>query len=65
MADLTQLYQQDYSEWARRNRELLRAGRFAELDLASKETGLALDLFPPVCPYRTEQIVDEDDYPGR
>ncbi|MBK5964256.1 hypothetical protein CCR95_09190 [Thiocystis minor] len=153
MTDLTQLYQQDYSEWARRNRDLLRAGRFAELDieylleelsdmgkserdelesrllillahllkwqyqdrsltdrwrefdgrswrativeqrkrlamrlrkspglksvlndaiataypdacdLASKETGLPMDTFPPACPYRKEQMIDDDYYP--
>ena len=33
MTDLSQLYQTDYSEWARRNADLLRAGDFASLDI--------------------------------
>ena len=33
MTDLGQLYQTDYSEWARRNADLLRAGDFASLDI--------------------------------
>ena len=34
MSHLSRLYQTDYSEWARRNAELLRAGDFAALDIA-------------------------------
>lgn len=33
MAELSTLYESDYSAWARRHAELLRAGRYAELDL--------------------------------
>lgn len=33
MSDLRTLYRTDYSAWARRHAELLRAGRYAELDL--------------------------------
>ena len=33
MSDLSTLYQTDYSAWAQRHAELLRAGRYAELDL--------------------------------
>ena len=33
MSELSTLYQTDYSAWALRNAELLRAGRYAELDL--------------------------------
>jgi hypothetical protein len=155
MTDLPHIYHNDYSEWARRNRELLRAGRFDELDiehlleelsdmgkserdelesrllillahllkweyrsrspadrwrefdgrswrativeqrkrlavrlrkspglksalaesiaisypdardLASKETGLPLGIFPAACPYSQEPIVDDDYYPDR
>lgn len=34
MAGLSELYDKDYGAWARRQSELLRAGRFAELDVA-------------------------------
>ena len=30
---------------------------------AAAETGLAADRFPPACPYRVEQILDEDFLP--
>jgi hypothetical protein len=33
MTELSTLYQTDYSTWATRNAELLRAGRYAELDV--------------------------------
>ncbi len=33
MSDLSALYQTDYSAWAQRHAELLRTGRYAELDL--------------------------------
>jgi len=33
MSELSTLYQTDYSAWAERHAELLRAGRYAELDL--------------------------------
>jgi hypothetical protein len=33
MAELSTLYESDYSAWAQRHAELLRAGRYAELDL--------------------------------
>jgi hypothetical protein len=33
MQDLNRLYDQDYAAWAQRTAELLRAGRFAELDV--------------------------------
>ncbi len=33
MTELSTLYQTDYSAWATRNAELLRAGRYAELDV--------------------------------
>ncbi len=33
MSDLSALYQTDYSAWAQRHAELLRARRYAELDL--------------------------------
>ena len=33
MSDLSTLYQTDYATWAQRHAELLRAGRYAELDL--------------------------------
>lgn len=33
MTNLNQIYHHDYAEWARRNSELLRAGRYAELDI--------------------------------
>lgn len=33
MNELSTLYQTDYAAWAQRHAELLRAGRFAELDL--------------------------------
>ena len=33
MSELSTLYQTDYSAWAKRHAELLRAGRFAELDI--------------------------------
>ncbi|MGD2021491.1 MAG: DUF29 domain-containing protein [Thiohalocapsa sp.] len=33
MTDLKTLYQTDYAAWARRHVELLRAGRFAEMDI--------------------------------
>ncbi len=33
------------------------------LDLASKESGLALKTFPRECPYTKTQILDDDDYP--
>ncbi|MBK1629847.1 hypothetical protein CKO31_03635 [Thiohalocapsa halophila] len=33
MTDLETLYQTDYAAWARRHVELLRAGRFAEMDI--------------------------------
>ncbi len=33
MTELGTLYQTDYAAWARRNAELLRGGRFAELDI--------------------------------
>jgi hypothetical protein len=33
MSELSTLYQTDYSAWAQRHAELLRAGRYAELDL--------------------------------
>jgi hypothetical protein len=31
--------------------------------LASRETRLSLNIFPPVCPYSLEQLRDEDFYP--
>jgi hypothetical protein len=31
--------------------------------LASKETQLAITMFPPLCPYAIEQLLDEDFYP--
>jgi len=34
MTDLADLYQTDYAAWTQRNAELLRAGRFSELDIA-------------------------------
>lgn len=34
MTDWTDLYYKDYTAWAQRNAELLRAGRFDELDIA-------------------------------
>ena len=33
MSELSTLYESDYSAWAQRHAELLRAGRYAELDL--------------------------------
>ena len=33
MSELSRLYQNDYSAWATRHAELLRAGRYAELDI--------------------------------
>lgn len=33
MTHLAALYDTDYAQWAQRNAELLRAGRFAELDI--------------------------------
>ena len=33
MTDLSTLYRTDYCAWARRNAEMLRAGRYAELDV--------------------------------
>ncbi|MBK5931451.1 DUF29 domain-containing protein [Halochromatium salexigens] len=33
MTELASLYQTDYSQWTQRNAELLRAGRFEELDI--------------------------------
>ena len=33
MSELSRLYQTDYSTWATRHAELLRAGRYAELDI--------------------------------
>ena len=33
MTELSTLYQTDYSAWAAQNAELLRAGRYAELDI--------------------------------
>jgi hypothetical protein len=33
MQDLSRLYEHDYAAWAERTAELLRAGRFAELDV--------------------------------
>jgi hypothetical protein len=33
------------------------------VDLASRETLLSLDAFPPDCPYAEEQILDYDFYP--
>ncbi len=33
MTELATLYQTDYAQWALRNAELLRSGRFAELDI--------------------------------
>ena len=33
MTDLATLYQTDYAQWTQRNAELLRAGRFEELDI--------------------------------
>ncbi|WP_295456494.1 DUF29 domain-containing protein [uncultured Thiodictyon sp.] len=154
MSELSTLYQTDYSAWALRHAELLRAGRYAELDLehlleelsdmsksdrrelesrllillahllkweyqyamlsarwrefkgdswretiieqrmrlakllkqslglktllpeaitaayadamqlASDETGLALDTFPSDCPYTLEDLLDKSYYPG-
>lgn len=34
MTELATLYDTDYAQWAQRNAELLRAGRFEELDIA-------------------------------
>ena len=34
MSQLATLYDTDYAQWAQRNAELLRTGRFAELDIA-------------------------------
>ncbi|BAP55362.1 hypothetical protein THII_1065 [Thioploca ingrica] len=31
--------------------------------LAAKETGLSLEIFPKECPYRIEQLLDDDFYP--
>ena len=33
------------------------------VDLASRETLLNLEAFPPSCPYSEEQILDYDFYP--
>jgi hypothetical protein len=33
MPNLSRLYEQDYAAWAERNAQLLRAGRFSELDV--------------------------------
>ncbi|WP_367114716.1 DUF29 family protein [Thiohalocapsa sp.] len=33
MQDLTRLYEHDYAAWAERTAELLRDGRFSELDV--------------------------------
>ncbi|MTW22457.1 DUF29 domain-containing protein [Allochromatium palmeri] len=33
MTELSQLYHKDYTAWARRNAELLRAGQFGDLDI--------------------------------
>ncbi len=33
------------------------------VNIAVKETGLSVNLFPASCPYSTEQLLDEDFYP--
>jgi hypothetical protein len=31
---------------------------------ASRESGLALETFPPACPWTYDQIIDPDFFPG-
>ncbi len=41
MIELKTLYEQDFTAWALHNLELLKAGRFMELDIANLEEELA------------------------
>jgi hypothetical protein len=45
--------------------ELLGEAYQDAVELAAKESGLALKAFPEKCPYAWERIVDDDYFPGR
>ena len=54
---------EDLYSWARRQAELLRAVRLAEIDPAARdeaaiETGLPLGVFPAARPYEFDEIIE-------
>ncbi|NJP09596.1 MAG: DUF29 domain-containing protein [Leptolyngbyaceae cyanobacterium RU_5_1] len=65
----SQTYEADFVAWTAETAQLIRAGKFEQVDwehvaAASNETGLPLEIFPAEHPYTTTQFLTSEFLPS-
>lgn len=62
---MSTLYETDFQGWIEEQTELLKQGRFSELDVPNllEEMGLDKTVFPTSCPFISKDVLDNNFWP--